>query len=98
MPRWFWRNLAWGPFEGVNEPKLLSEKTVRGYMYSVRDRAVDWRDVENHASIAKKKGFTVFKQSIENAEHVQLFKGEGGEMRYWGFVKKVWGFGKGSHK
>ena len=59
-------------------------------MYSVMDQAIDWRDVESHASIAEKKGFVVFKEKIEDAEHVQLFKGTGGEKRYWGFVQKVW--------
>jgi Eukaryotic protein of unknown function (DUF829) len=90
MPKWFWRDLVWGPTEGINEAKLVSEKCVRGYMYSVMDQAIDWRDVESHASIAEKKGFVVFKEKIEDAEHVQLFKGTGGEKRYWGFVQKVW--------
>ena len=32
---------------------------------------------------------------VEGAEHVQMFRGKGGEQDYWGWVQRVWGLGIG---
>lgn len=48
------------------------------------------QDIEKHATMAEKKGYTVEKKLVEEAEHVQLFKGRGGEKAYWDFVTSLW--------
>lgn len=78
---------------GCNDPELMSTKTVMGFMYSKEDEAVDWEDVERWAEKSKGIGYRVETRLVKNAEHVQLFRGEGGEEAYWGFVKRVWGNG-----
>lgn len=91
MPKWFWRELVWGPTEGVNDVQLLDRKCVRGYIYSKEDLAIDWRHVEAHAAAAEENGYTVVKKLVEGAEHVKMFKGKGGENAYWNFVEGIWG-------
>jgi Eukaryotic protein of unknown function (DUF829) len=88
-PKWVWRELVWGPFEGMNDEKLIDGRCVRGYVYSKEDLAIDWRDVEGHAAVAEGKGLKVLREEIRGAEHVRLFRGEDGEERYWGFMKRL---------
>ena len=95
LPTWVWRELVWGPTEGLNSTDLLDLKTVRGFVYSKEDLAIDWKNVEAFAKVTEKKGYRVEKKMVENAEHVQLFKGKGGEKDYWGFIERVWGMGVG---
>ena len=54
---------------------------------------MDWRDIEKHAGRAEQNGFRVVRKLIEGAEHVQMFRGKGGERDYWEFVEKIWGLG-----
>lgn len=93
MPKWFWRELVWGPTEGTNDMNLFNEDCVKGYVYSKEDLAIDWKNVESHAAVAEEKGYKVVKKRVQGAEHVQMFRGKGGEEAYWGFVKRVWGMG-----
>lgn len=93
LPKWVWYELVWGPIEGMTDERLVDKACVRGYVYSKEDLAIDWKDVEDNTRLAKGKGFTVMKELVEGAQHVQLFKGEGGEKVYWGFMEKVWGKG-----
>lgn len=93
MPKWWWRELVWGPHEGVNDHALIDPNCVKGFVYSKEDIIIDWRDVESHAKLAEKKGYRVEKKLIEGAEHVKMFKGAGGEEDYWGFVKMIWSMG-----
>ncbi|TID18424.1 indole-diterpene biosynthesis protein [Venturia nashicola] len=90
MPKWWWRELVWGPHEGVNDHALINSKCVKGFVYSKEDIIIDWRDVESHTKLAEEKGYRVERKMIEGAEHVKLFKGAGGEKDYWGFVKMIW--------
>ena len=91
MPKWFWRELVWGPMEGVNNMQLIDRKCVRGFIYSKEDLAIDWRHVEDHAAAAEANGYTVVMKLVESANHVQMFKGKGGEEAYWKFVTDLWG-------
>jgi hypothetical protein len=91
MPKWVWRDLVWSPTYGTNDPKYVPTDCMRGYIYSKEDLAIDWNDVEKHAAVAERKGYTVLKKLVAGAEHVQLFKGKGGEKGYWGFVERLWG-------
>lgn len=95
MPKWVWRDLVWSPTYGTNDPKFVPMNCMRGYIYSKEDLAMDWKDIEKHAAVAEKKGYVVVKKLVEAAEHVQLFKGEGGEKGYWDFVEKLWEMGVG---
>lgn len=88
-PKWVWRELVWGPVEGMNDVELVDRQCVKGYIYSKEDLAIDWKDVEKNAEIAEEKGYPVMKELIHGAAHVQLFKGKLGEGGYWGFVAKV---------
>ena len=95
MPEWFWYELVWGPMKGSNNPDLVG-LCPKGYIYSKEDEAMDWRDIEKHADRAEKAGFRVERKLVVGAEHVQMFRGEGGEKDYWGFVQRIWGLGVGS--
>jgi hypothetical protein len=88
-PLWFWYDLVWGPTYGCNNMTLLDQNSVRGYMYSKEDMAIDWRDVEAHSTVAEEKGYNVYRKLIDGAEHAQLFKGKGGEEDYWGFIREI---------
>jgi hypothetical protein len=96
MPEWFWYELVWGPWKGNNDPKLVDQKCMKGYVYSKEDEAMDWRDTEKHAAVAREKGFEVVMKLVEDAGHVQLFRGKGGEKDYWGFIEKIWALRIGS--
>jgi hypothetical protein len=96
MPEWFWYELVWGPWKGNNDATLVDQKCVKGYVYSKEDEAMDWRDTERHAAVAKEKGYRVAMKLVEGAGHVQMFRGKGGEKDYWGFIEKTWGLGVGS--
>jgi hypothetical protein len=96
MPEWVWYELVWGPYKGNNDPTLVEQMCVKGYVYSKEDEAMDWRDTEKHAKVAEEKGYRVVKKLIEGAGHVQMFRGKGGEKDYWGFVEKIWALGLGS--
>jgi len=93
LPKWVWRELVWGPIDGMSDEKLLRMDSVRGYVYSEEDKAIDWRHVEKYAAITKEKGSPVLMKKIIGAEHAQMFRGKGGEEAYWGFIEKVWGVG-----
>jgi len=93
MPKWVWRDLVWSPTYGTNDPKFVPMDCMRGYIYSKEDLAMDWKDIEKHARVAEKQGYPVVKKLVEGAEHVQLFKGIGGEKGYWNFVERLWVMG-----
>jgi hypothetical protein len=90
MPKWFWRELVWGPHEGMYNHALINPKCVKGFVYSKEDIVIDWKNVESHAKLTEEKGYRVEKKMIEGAEHVKMFQGAGGEEDYWGFVKRIW--------
>jgi hypothetical protein len=90
IPKWVWRELVWGPMEGINDVVLIDRMCVKGYIYSKEDLVIDWRHVEDHAAVAEENGYRVVKKRAEGAEHVQMFRGEGGEKAYWSFIESVW--------
>jgi Eukaryotic protein of unknown function (DUF829) len=90
MPRWFWRDLVWGPHEGMYDHNMIEKNCLYGFLYSKEDVVIDWRNVEDHAAKTEERGYKVEKKLIEGAEHVQMFRGKGGERDYWGFTEKIW--------
>lgn len=89
-PHWVWRSLARGPMEGLNDERLLSKSAVRGYVYSEEDEVIEWRDVEKHGEVGRNMGYKIERVKMGGGRHAQLFRGEGGEAVYWGFIKKLW--------
>lgn len=95
MPKSFWHQLVWGPTHGFYNKEIFDEKCVKAYIYSKEDLAIDWKDVEAHAAATEQRGYRVVKKLVESAEHVQLFRGKGGEQDYWGWIQRIWGLGMG---
>jgi hypothetical protein len=93
MPRWVWRELVWGPTEGLANGEVVDGRAVKGFVYSKEDLAIDWKNVEAYAEGAERKGYRVVKKLVEGAGHVQMFKGKGGQKHYWDFIERVWGMG-----
>ncbi|TVY23598.1 hypothetical protein LHYA1_G008139, partial [Lachnellula hyalina] len=88
LPVWVMRELVWGPTEGLNSTELVDRETVRGFVYSKEDLAIDWRHVEAFAGVAEERGWRVERMLVEDAHHAQLFRGKGGEKDYWGVYRE----------
>ncbi|KAF7854569.1 hypothetical protein EAF04_010378 [Stromatinia cepivora] len=92
-PHWVWRDLVRGPLEGLNDERLVSKGATRGYIYSEEDDVIEWTDVEEHGEVGKQKGYRVERVKMVGGKHAQMFRGQGGEEVYWGFVRKLWADG-----
>lgn len=95
LPRWVWRELVWGPTEGLVSAELVDRKAVRGFIYSKEDLAICYKDVETFIKATAENGCKVVIKKVEGAGHVQLFRGNGGEKDYWRFIEKAWGVNAG---
>ncbi|KAF7881359.1 uncharacterized protein EAF01_011870 [Botrytis porri] len=89
-PHWVWRDLVRGPLEGLNDERLVRKEAARGYIYSEEDEVIEWKDVEEHGEVGTLKGYRVERIKMVGGKHAQMFRGEGGEEAYWGFVMKLW--------
>ncbi|KAL8711467.1 MAG: hypothetical protein Q9220_004125 [cf. Caloplaca sp. 1 TL-2023] len=81
------------PIERIRR-SLLDEKLMQGelrrcYVYSEADAMVGWRDVEDSAREAVRKGFRVRSEKFEGSGHCAHIKVKGGEP-YWQLVGEVW--------
>lgn len=64
-------------------------EVARAYIYSDEDALVDPRDVEEHAALARRNGFTVAAlEKFKGGAHVAHVRVD--EARYWGVVKDAW--------
>jgi hypothetical protein len=97
MPLGFWYDLVWGPHIELNNTEFIDKDCLKGFIYSKEDKAIDYRDVEEHSDIAESKGYKTIRRLVEGAEHVQMFKAKGGENDYWGFIQEVWNMRMASH-
>lgn len=80
-------------WEGLNDKGLVKE-TKRVYIYSEADDMMDWQGVEEHARVARRRGWRVEMEKFEGSRHVAHVRvGDG--VRYWGIVEKLW---KGSNE
>ncbi|KAH7346512.1 hypothetical protein BKA65DRAFT_399013 [Rhexocercosporidium sp. MPI-PUGE-AT-0058] len=95
MPKSFWHQLVWGPTFAFYNKELFDQKCIKAYVYSKEDLAIDWKDVEAHAKVTEEKGYRVVTKLVEGAEHVQQFRGKGGEQDYWGWIQRIWGMAMG---
>lgn len=87
--------IPWGipnPIERVrrdlNDASLMSE-VRRCYIYSEEDVMVDFHDVEDHASEAIDRGFSVRKEKFHGSGHCGHVRvGDGSQ--YWNAVRHLW--------
>lgn len=75
-------------FRRSNEDADLSGKDVpRLYLYSKEDEIVGWRDVEEHAEIARRRGCVVRMVLFRDSAHVAHARGDGD--KYWYAVRQM---------
>lgn len=60
----------------------------RTYVYSGSDELIDERDVEEHAAVARGRGYEVRLERFEGTAHVAHVRGD--EERYWRVIKETW--------
>ena len=62
------------------------------FLYSMADKLVDWKRVEEFANLVEGHGAAVRKERYEKTSHVLHWKGEdeGGMGRYWGSIEETW--------
>lgn len=76
----------------LNDRDVVKEAS-RCYVYSEEDQLVGWRDVEDHAREAEKRGFEVRRERmVGGGGHCAHARGEGGK-RYWEVVREAWEVG-----
>ena len=84
---WFWRR------DDCLRRHAKAHNAVEGelrrtYIYSELDKLIDWKDVEEHAAAAEKKGYEVRREKFSRTMHVSHMRGN--EERYWRVVKETW--------
>lgn len=70
-----------------------NEKTKISYVYSKEDKMVDWRDVIEHADVARGMGWEVEEWRVEGTAHCNHFKGN--EVVYGEKMRGMWRGGGG---
>lgn len=72
----------------LNDEKVFGKKVPRLYIYSAEDEMIFWKDVQDHAEEARKKGFEgVYALPFQEGRHcAHVLKDEA---RYWGAVEKL---------
>lgn len=75
-------------FRDTTHAEVLSSRAVpRLYLYSKADRIVNWRDVGEHAQIARRAGCVVYMVLFRNSMHVAHIKED--ETKYWSAVRQI---------
>ncbi|KAI9818207.1 MAG: hypothetical protein M1827_000832 [Pycnora praestabilis] len=77
----------------LNDPSLMRKDAGRMYIYSKEDKLVRWRDVQEHADEAERRGWRVKREVFRGSGHVGHARVEG--QRYWGVVGALWEEEKG---
>jgi hypothetical protein len=70
-----------------NDP-ARARQAARAYVYGRADDMIDWRHVEQHARIAKGRGYAVRCEMFEGSSHVAHVRAD--EERYWRIVVETW--------
>ena len=81
-------NVLTHSYEQLNDPSLVAREAPRVYFYSKEDMLVKWQAVEQHAAVARNKGWLVYVELFVGTGHCRHGKGEG-EARYWAFVDRL---------
>ena len=81
--------------ERLNDEVLLELKIPRLYIYSKVDKMVNWKDVQDHAEDARRKGYKrVSERVFDHSGHCAHLKED--ENKYWKAVEDCYGFDSGS--
>ena len=72
----------------LNDRKFVPREAKRAYIYSSMDRIINWKSVEDHAKVAKEKGYTTRLELFEGSSHVGHAKKD--PQRYWTIVEELW--------
>ena len=77
--------------QGLNQSKLFDTAVARLYIYSTKDKLIDWKDVEEHAHDAEAVGYkTTLVKYLDSGHTAHLMSDE---KRYWGAVTALWDSG-----
>lgn len=71
----------------LNEPRVLSLKTKRCYVYSRADKLVKWTDVEEHIDEAARQGYDVIRKEFHGSEHVSHMRMD--KVKYWSVLESI---------
>ncbi|KAJ4165308.1 hypothetical protein LMH87_006945 [Akanthomyces muscarius] len=72
----------------AHDPGVLGRSVRRMYLYSVSDKIVPWRFVNQHMAEAQDKGFDVEGEAIPGGGHCALLRGDAN--KYWRAVERFW--------
>jgi hypothetical protein len=75
----------------MNDERLFDLRACRLYVYSKADAIIHWRDIEDHAEMAKKIGWTVIEMRYEDSAHVCLLRDK--PELYWAAAQGIWEIG-----
>lgn len=73
---------------GLNDRSLFNNTVPRVYLYSRADQMVLFEEVEEHADIAKSKGWDVAKVQFEKSAHCGHLRED--EAKYWAAIMEAW--------
>jgi hypothetical protein len=77
----------------MNDEDVFDKGVPRVYLYSQVDEMVGCEEVEEHAAIARRKGWDVTMVRFESSTHCGHVREDEG--RYWGAILEAWKAGKG---
>ena len=72
----------------LNDERVFDKRVPRLYLYSRADKMVGFDEVEEHAAIAKGKGWDVTMVQFENSAHCGHVRED--EAKYWASVVQAW--------
>lgn len=75
----------------LNDEKVFDPRVPRVYLYSRADTMVGFEEADEHADIAKVKGWDVTKVQFENSAHCGHVRED--EAKYWAAVLEAWNVG-----
>jgi hypothetical protein len=78
-------------WHAMNDDRLFDLGACRLYVYSKADAIIHWRDIEEHAALAKKIGWTVITMRYEDSAHVCLLRDK--PELYWAAAQGIWELG-----
>lgn len=84
----FWYTLVRGPREHMIDPKQIAIDCRYCYIYSMEDRLIVGKDVEDHAKSAEEVGYKVEKHRFVGSQHVSHMRLDEG--KYWTIVAEAW--------
>lgn len=75
----------------LNDEAVFDRRVPRVYLYSRADLMVGFEEADEHADIARAKGWDVTKVQFEKSAHCGHVRED--EERYWGAIMEAWNMG-----